>query len=261
VWKFCNGKRTVEQLAQQVARETKTEANEDLVWLALRQLSRANLLEQPSPALPLTAQLTRREFLQRAAFAAVVIPVVKTISAPAAQQVASCLPNGSPCTADFQCCTGACDTEVEFECFCFVAGTLVLYGDGTRRPIERVRPGDLVLSRDQAGGAVAPQAVERTYVHQDRATFTLDYGTSALGTTATHPFYTDNGWVKAIDLRPGMDCYLDSGARITLQRVEHPQAHPQTVYNLQVTGFHTYFVGSEGVWVHNRTTQRDIPTS
>jgi hypothetical protein len=136
-----------------------------------------------------------------------------------------------------------------------------LYSDGTRRAIETVRVGDRVLARDEFSGIVAPQRVEKTYIHHNREAFTLDFGSSALTTTATHPFYTDTGWVKAIDLRAGMDCYLENGSRITLQNVEHPLAQKQTVYNLQVAGFHNYFVGAQGVWVHNRTTIQDIPTS
>jgi len=243
-----------------VARELHGEPNQDLIWLALQQLSKADLLEQPVFALPMSARLSRREFLQKAAYAAVIIPVVKTISAPGVQQSASCAQPGEPCLTTADCCPiHTCQDNNT--CSCFTAGTLVLYQDGTRRPIETVQFGDFVLARDEITGLVAPQSVEKTYIHHNRQAFTLDFGTSALDTTATHPFFTDKGWVKAVDLRAGMDCYLDDGSRITVQDVKHPIAHPQTVYNLQVAGFHTYFVGTQGVWVHNRTTINDIPTS
>lgn len=259
VWKLANGKRTVEQLTRLVARELHTQPDADLVWLALTQLSKANLLAQPAFAVPLSAQVTRREFLQKAAMAAAVIPVVKTMSAPSVQQSASCAQIGGTCLTSNDCCFQAfCDDGT---CTCFTAGTLVLYHDGTRRPIETAAPDDLVLARDEHTGIVTPQRVEKTYIHHNRQAFTLDFGTSILETTATHPFYTNTGWVKAVDLRAGMDCYLNDGSRITVQEVKHPLPHPQTVYNLQVAGFHTYFVGNEGVWVHNRTTIQDIPTS
>lgn len=259
VWKLANGKRTVDQITQLVAQELRGEPNQELVWLALAQLSKAGLLDQPISAIPPAARLTRRQFIQQAAFAAVLIPVVKTISAPTAQQSASCGSLGDFCNSSNDCCFDA--PCVQNECVCFVAGTAVLYADGSRRAIETVSIGDLVLARDEHSGVVAPQPVEKMYVHRERTAFTLDFGTSALGTTATHPFYTDKGWVKAIDLRAGMDCYLDNGSRLTVEQIEHPLPHPQTVYNLQVAGYHTYFVGAQGVWVHNRTTIQDIPTS
>jgi hypothetical protein len=260
VWTLANGKRTVEQITQLAARELRAEPNAELVALALAQLSRANLIAQPASFVP-PMKLTRREFLQKASVAAMIIPVVKTISAPATQQVASCIPPFDPCAIGGPpCCESVCN-PLNGQCPCFVAGTAVLYDDGSRRPIEQVRAGDLVLARDETTGIVAPQLVEKVYVHPDREAFTLDFGTGTLGTTATHPFYTDKGWVKAIDLRAGMDCYLENGSRLTIQKVEHPTEQRQTVYNLQVAGFHTYFVGQAGVWVHNRTTIEDIPAS
>lgn len=250
VWKLADGRRTVPQLTQLVSRELHAEPDADLVRLALAQLSKAGLLEQPA-ALPFAAALTRREFLQKAAVAAMVIPVVKTISAPGPQNGVSCGDQGSFCITSKDCC-GFCECFLaQCEC-CFVAGTLVLFADGTRRPIETVKVGDFVLGRDELSGVVAPQRVEKSYVHYEREAFTLDFGTSALGTTAVHPFYTDRGWVRASELRGGMDCHLDDGSRLTIQNVMHPLALRQTVYNLEVANFHTYFVGEQGVWVHNK---------
>ncbi len=258
VWKLANGKRTVEQLSQLTARELHAQPDTDLIWLALTQLSKANLLEQPATVVPLTAQLNRREFLQKAAMAAVIIPTVKTVSGPTVQQSVSCVQPGGSCQTTGDCCTP--DLCIDNSCTCFTAGTLVWYSDGTQRAIETVALNDMVLARDEQTGLVAPQRVEKTYIHHNRAAFTLDFGASQIETTATHPFFTDTGWVKAIDLRAGMDCYLSVGARLTVQAVKHPLPHPTTVYNLQVAGTHTYFVGKQGVWVHNRTTMQDIPT-
>lgn len=259
VWNLANGQRTVSNIALLVARELHTQPQPELIWLALEQLSKAGLLQQRALPTMLTTKMTRREFLQKASLAAMAIPMVKTISAPTPQRAVSCAQPTDPCQVDGDCCTPA--VCFQLQCTCFVAGTRVLFGDGIQRPIETIRVGDLVLAREEWSGIVAPQRVEKTYIHHNRETFTLDFGTSALGTTATHPFYTDKGWVKAIDLRVGMDCYSENGSRLTLLNVEHPLPHPQTVYNLQVAGFHTYFVGEQKVWVHNRTMVEDIPTS
>jgi hypothetical protein len=249
VWKRADGRRTLSQLTRIVAQDLNAAPDRDLVLLALAQLSKAGLLDA-SATLPMTPALTRREFLQKATLAAAAIPVVKTISTLDPQQIASCVPEGGACLTNEQCCDCFCNV---FECdCCFVGGTQVLYCDGTRRPIETVNIGDLVLARDEHTGIVAPQLVEKTYVHYDREAFTLDFGTSALGVTATHPFYTDSGWLNSSELCAGMDCYLDDGSRLTIQNIKHPLAQKQTVYNLEVANFHTYFVGAQGIWVHNK---------
>lgn len=250
VWKRADGRRTVADLTLLVAHDLDVQPNTEMVWFALGQLSKAGLLAQPAP-LPRTAALTRREFIQKAALAAAVIPVVKTISSPGAQQAASCVPDKGICSPTSECCW-PCGC-IDFICTCcFVAGTAVLYPDGTRRAIETVKIGDLVLARDEHSGVIAPQLVEKTYVHYDRESFMLDFGVGSLGTTATHPFYTDSGWLNSSELRAGMDCYRDDGSRLTIQKIERPRAQRQTVYNLEVANFHTYFVGEQGVWVHNK---------
>ncbi|MBL8965445.1 MAG: hypothetical protein JNG85_00475 [Spirochaetaceae bacterium] len=48
---------------------------------------------------------------------------------------------------------------------CFVAGTLILMGDGGQRPIETIREGDLVMSYDLGNGRPEPQAA--TWVKSD----------------------------------------------------------------------------------------------
>ena len=72
-------------------------------------------------------------------------------------------------------------------------------------------------------------------------------------TTETHPFYVnDRGFVNAGELAVG-DELLDSNKNILL--VENFDVEltgkPVTVYNFQVEDFHTYFVGTSQIMVHN----------
>jgi hypothetical protein len=74
-----------------------------------------------------------------------------------------------------------------------------------------------------------------------------------IDTTTNHPFYViDKGWVAAGDLLVGDEVFgLDGGIfDITGFWLEMFDT-PVVVYNLEVEGLHSYFVGEIGVLVHN----------
>ncbi|MFO1047675.1 MAG: Hint domain-containing protein [Geminicoccaceae bacterium] len=79
------------------------------------------------------------------------------------------------------------------EASCFVAGTLVLMADGTQRPIEAIKVGDLVLGRRGRSNRV--RGCERTRLGRRRL-YGLNGGRPFV--TAEHPFLTAEGW-KALD--------------------------------------------------------------
>jgi hypothetical protein len=81
VWRACNGKRSVEDIANYLSRENPT--TEQVVWYALGQLN--DLLAEPVTVPSAYAKLSRRQFLQRAGLVggAVAIPIVVSIVAPA----------------------------------------------------------------------------------------------------------------------------------------------------------------------------------
>ena len=74
-----------------------------------------------------------------------------------------------------------------------------------------------------------------------------------LSVTATHPFYnTDKGWVHASLLEVGYRLTEDDGGTLTVTEVVFNKDAPVNLtYNLEVADFHTYFVGEDGVLVHN----------
>jgi hypothetical protein len=137
--------------------------------------------------------------------------------------------------------------------FCFVAGTLVATTLGPR-PIERVRPGDLVISWDERTGEQAVKPVQRVFVTLARPVLTIRFaagdGETHLVATADHPFWVEGrGWVAAKDLQCGDRVVSrDSTALETISVTPRPR---QTVYNLEVADFHTYFAGAAGARVHN----------
>ncbi len=74
-----------------------------------------------------------------------------------------------------------------------------------------------------------------------------------LSVTASHPFHhAENGWVHASLLEVGDKLTEDDGGTLTVTEVTFNKNAPVNLtYNLEVADFHTYFVGEDGVLVHN----------
>jgi hypothetical protein len=110
VWQLCNGGRDVTEIAKQLAPETGGSANEDLVWLALDQLKRENLIERNFEGI--FDGMSRRAVIRKIGLSSMVaLPVVASLLAPAAVSAASCTLSNVmlSCTMDAQCCdNGLC---------------------------------------------------------------------------------------------------------------------------------------------------------
>ena len=67
-------------------------------------------------------------------------------------------------------------------------------------------------------------------------------------------FYSPvKGWTDAVHLRAGDILVLVNGEYVVVEKVQHELLEaPIHVYNFNVAGFHTYYVTSAGVLVHNR---------
>jgi hypothetical protein len=115
VWRLCDGQHSVAKIAEHLGGELDATAAEAVVWQALDQLSRSHLLQEPLPATAGPGIISRRAFLRKAAVIggiSIMAPVVSSVLAPLPAQAASgnpatnsCVPVGSPCAADYQCCT------------------------------------------------------------------------------------------------------------------------------------------------------------
>jgi hypothetical protein len=83
------------------------------------------------------------------------------------------------------------------------------------------------------------------------------FGTGKLTSSGPHPFYVKSlrRFVPAEELKPGSDFLLADGREAALESIETedpPAGELFTTYNFEVADYHTYFVGTEGVWVHNK---------
>lgn len=86
VWRLCNGRRDEVAMARQLAKQLGAAIGEDVVRLALWDLGRAHLLQEPVAADP---RLSRRRVIQRLG-QAVALPLVVSIVSPTAAQAATC---------------------------------------------------------------------------------------------------------------------------------------------------------------------------
>jgi len=107
VWRACDGERTPAEIGFKLAKDFGTPIDEDVVWLALDELSTLNLLEtpvvRPEPGLS-RAQLMRRGGLVAAAIA---LPAAVSLAAPSAANAVTCARTGMACGgANPVCCDG-----------------------------------------------------------------------------------------------------------------------------------------------------------
>ena len=72
VWAHCDGITTVAEMARRLAREMRTPVADEVVWLALEQLRKSNLLEESYVRPPQIGRLSRRALVKRLGVAAAV---------------------------------------------------------------------------------------------------------------------------------------------------------------------------------------------
>ncbi|MGW4786512.1 RHS repeat-associated core domain-containing protein [Streptomyces sp. NPDC004230] len=148
----------------------------------------------------------------------------------------------------------------EPECHSFLPGAKVLLAGGKTKPIERVSLGDKVVTTDAQTGSTTVRDVVGTIVTEDDKSFAdlTVKGKSgkpqALVATMTHPFWVGSKgeWVKAGDLKPGMELRTPSGDQVELTAVLHFEKRQRT-HDLTINGIHAYYVlaGATPLLVHN----------
>ncbi|OWK41286.1 polymorphic toxin-type HINT domain-containing protein [Fimbriiglobus ruber] len=138
---------------------------------------------------------------------------------------------------------------------CFAAGTPLRTPDGARA-IEALRPGDVVLSRDEHDplGDVVPKVIKEVFERWG-AVWELEIRGQVIRTTAEHPFHVaGRGWVRCNELIAGDRILTETGDWAEVAAVGTSGAW-ERVYNVEVADYHTYFVGciewGFAVWAHN----------
>ena len=146
---------------------------------------------------------------------------------------------------------------------CFVAGTLVSTADGLK-PIETIQSGDRVYAKDEYTGDIALKPVANLVITPNNpnvgeVTLENEYGDlETTGVSSEHPYYiTEQGWVEAQDLKPGMMVQTINGGLLKVSE-GWVKVNNATTYNFEVEDYHTYFVGEQNAWVHNTQCNNQI---
>ena len=148
-------------------------------------------------------------------------------------------------------------------CNSFAPGTGVLLADGSRKPIEKIKLGDLVVATDPKTGRTVAKAVTRLIAGEGdkslvRITVDTDgrHGdrTGTVVATDHHPFWVPrlHRWVDATDLQAGQWLQTSAGTWAQVAAVTRWTEHAR-VHNLTIDDLHTYYVlaGKTPVLVHN----------
>ena len=152
---------------------------------------------------------------------------------------------------------------------CFPAGTQVATKDGLKN-IEDIRMGDEVWAYDEHTGEIGLKPVTNSFERQANILVKIEIAGETITATPEHPFYANGHWKEAGLLQTGDNIMLFSGRLVKVDEVKYEGAHapveisedifeditegydePQKVYNFEVEGWHTYFVGWLKVLVHN----------
>ena len=110
VWKSCDGRRTVSDLAAKLQKDQKSPVDEKIVWLALDQLEKSYLLQSKAAKPGGLPTISRRGLVRSGIATAIALPLVTMIAAPTAQAAGTPITQ-AVCTGRHQSDPGGCGTN------------------------------------------------------------------------------------------------------------------------------------------------------
>ncbi len=139
---------------------------------------------------------------------------------------------------------------------CFGAGTRVRTLGGLRA-IETLKVGDQVLTQDTQSGTLGYEPIVAVFHNAPNETYRLTLGTETVVVTGLHRFWKPGqGWVMARNLKPGQ-VVRTLGGLARVESVSLDQVRP--VFNLEVARGQSFFVGEQGLLVHDNTQVTSVP--
>ncbi len=103
VWQACDGKRTVAEIGGYLAERLGTKTDDDILWLALDQLSKEKLIEPATDFSEKFSGLSRRQVIRKIGLGSMIaLPVVASLIAPtAAHANSACMTVLGGCICNF----------------------------------------------------------------------------------------------------------------------------------------------------------------
>ena len=143
---------------------------------------------------------------------------------------------------------------------CLGAGTLGLRESGPTA-IEEISVGDRIFCCDPETGGLALKAVLRKTVRPEGPLLKITAGGEQFQSNGGHVLWVaGQGWVKARDLREGMQLHTIRGT-VAVESIE--QGESQKSFSLVAADFHTFFAGKDMILTHDNTirppTDRIVP--
>lgn len=117
VWNHLNGKRSITQIAEELAKNANQRVNEEIVWLAIAELKKEGLMAEFDAENSPLQGMSRRAAVRRVGLATMIaLPVISSLIAPKAVHASSTAGGcGAPCADG--CQTGGCNTADGNYCF------------------------------------------------------------------------------------------------------------------------------------------------
>ena len=128
VWEMCDGKIAISEMSEIVSKKLNSSIGEEVVWLALDQLKKFELIDSETDVPNDYHGMSRREVIKKIGLTSMIaLPVVASIVAPTAAMAASCggtlIPGFSPLLINYGPGISGCAT------FCSDAICQMTYGN------------------------------------------------------------------------------------------------------------------------------------
>jgi hypothetical protein len=133
---------------------------------------------------------------------------------------------------------------------CFVSGTLITLDDKTQLPIEDIKIGMRVLSFNEKNKNQEISIVTKLIQSQNQETLLIKTKDIEIRCTKEHPFWVNDAWVIAKDLKIGDNLTAIDGVS-EIQNITSVLEEKE-VYNLTTEENHTYYANN--ILVHNKQT-------
>ncbi|MCP4697043.1 MAG: CHAT domain-containing protein [Gammaproteobacteria bacterium] len=130
---------------------------------------------------------------------------------------------------------------------CFLAGTQISLPNGLTKSIEKLFPGDNILSFELDSSKVTSTIVKEIYRNYTDEFLTIN---DTCKVTGTHPIWSNGAWKKAKEIRVEDRLTQSNGNNIQVKSISHHSCQPTKIYNLYVSSpDHCFF--ANGFLVHN----------